>query len=186
MTASHEPPHRRTARWRLPHAPASAADARALTARTLTGWNAGTPEDRDDVVLMVDELVTNAVVHGRGPVRLRLRLDGTLLTAEVADDDPAAPTPPGRGPDLLDWAENGRGLLLVGSLASAFGTRPEGPGKTVWFTRLLHHPAPAKIPAQAAAQTAPPGQASPPGRPVPAPHHTAAAPPADPETITAP
>ncbi|MFB4317176.1 ATP-binding protein [Actinomadura sp. 21ATH] len=156
MTASRRPPHHRTARWVLPAAPASPARARALTARALAGWNVGTPEDRDDVVLMVDELVANAVVHGRGPVRLRLRLDAAHLTAEVADDDPAAPAPPGRGPS--DQAENGRGLMLVGALASAFGTRPEGPGKTVWFTRHLnHHPATTTAPAPAQAQPLPAG-----------------------------
>jgi anti-sigma regulatory factor (Ser/Thr protein kinase) len=178
-------PGRRTAYWDLPAAAPSAARARTLAGRALREWNITHPEDVDDIVLMVDELVTNAIVHGRGRVRLRLRLDGAQLTVEVSDDDPAAPTPPRRAPGVLEWAEDGRGLLLVGTLASAFGTRPDGPGKTVWFSRLLlpaartPEPAPARTPERApgrpAAGDRPAGRPGtvagpPPGaRPIPSP-----------------
>ncbi|MEU5991188.1 ATP-binding protein [Spirillospora sp. NPDC047418] len=128
------------AAWDLPAEARAASRARDLTARTLRGWHVTDPAsggDIADVVLMVDELVTNAVVHGAGPVRLALRLDGTLLTAEVSDAHPAAPAVPGGPPRVLDWAEAGRGLLLVAALATDFGARPRPPGKTVWFTRHL-------------------------------------------------
>jgi anti-sigma regulatory factor (Ser/Thr protein kinase) len=127
----------RVARWDLPAETGSAATARALTGEALRQWRVPDQADVDDIVLMVDELVTNAVLHGQGQVRLRLRMREAHITAEVGDDSPVRPAPPGRGPDLLEWAEDGRGLLLVGALASAFGTRPETHGKTVWFSRTL-------------------------------------------------
>jgi anti-sigma regulatory factor (Ser/Thr protein kinase) len=134
------------AAWDLPAQPLAAARARDLTARTLRGWHVTDPDDTADIVLMVDELVTNAVVHGTGPVHLALRLDagpaGPLLTAEVGDADPAAPTGPAAPPPVLDWAEAGRGLLLVAALATDHGVRPSPPGKTVWFTRRTAPPAP--------------------------------------------
>ncbi|MFF0517707.1 ATP-binding protein [Actinomadura nitritigenes] len=129
---------RRAASWELPAERRTAARARALTAQALDAWHVTDPGDVDDIVLMVDELVTNAVVHGTGPVRLGLRLDGARLTGEVGDADPAAPGGAPPAPPVLDWAEAGRGLLLVTALATGFGARTHPTGKTVWFTRDLH------------------------------------------------
>ncbi|WP_051300491.1 ATP-binding protein [Actinomadura rifamycini] len=141
-------PDARAASWDLPALPAAAAAARALTAAALHDWRVADPDDADDVVLIVDELVTNAVLHGTGPVRLRLRLTGRRLTGEVTDGRAAAPPPPPA--DVPIWDEAGRGLLLVAALATDYGTRAhgdtDGGGKTVWFSRLLtpgdgHRPA---------------------------------------------
>ncbi|RFU39276.1 ATP-binding protein [Actinomadura logoneensis] len=141
--------------WTLTAEPRAAADARALTTGRLRDWArlgriAAEPGEIDDITLIVDELITNAVVHGRGTVRLLLTLDGAptapVLLGEITDDDPALPPVP-RGPvpepPVLDWSEDGRGLLLVTALATDYGTRPRPPGKTVWFTRALKpHPGP--------------------------------------------
>lgn len=122
------------AAWALAAETRAASRARDLTARTLRRWHVTDPADTGDIVLMVDELVANAVVHGTGPVHLALRIDGAVLTAEVGDADPATPAAP---PGVPDWSEAGRGLLLVAALATEFGARPAPPGKTVWFTRHL-------------------------------------------------
>ncbi|OLT23637.1 hypothetical protein BJF79_45855 [Actinomadura sp. CNU-125] len=105
------------------------------------------PRRRDDIVHIVDELVTNAVLHGTGPIRLRLRLHGRRLVGEVTDARPAVPPPAPDGVPV--WNEAGRGLLLVAALATEYGTERHdgaGGGKTVWFSRLLtpgdgHRPA---------------------------------------------
>ncbi|KAB2339436.1 ATP-binding protein [Actinomadura rudentiformis] len=130
--------HERDAAWELPAEARTASRARALTGDALRAWHVTAP-DLDDIVLMVDELITNAIVHGTGPVRLRLHLDGLRIVGEITDGNPTAPGDPS-SPPLLDWSEQGRGLLLVSALATEFGSRPESRGKTVWFTRLLHTP----------------------------------------------
>jgi hypothetical protein len=87
------------------------------------------------VVLLIGELVTNAVVHGHGPVGLRVTLDETdgILRCEVTDASPQLPRP---GP-ASDDAESGRGLMLVAALAASHGWQPAAAGKTVWFTYPL-------------------------------------------------
>jgi len=91
-----------------------------------------TPELVDRMTLVTSELVTNAVVHARTPIRLRVELHGGRLRLNVDDRSPrpARPAEPAAGPD----AEAGRGLQLVGQLARAWGVRPRpgGLGKTVW------------------------------------------------------
>ena len=126
----------RTAAWELPADLRAPGQARALTRTELASWRLADPEDVDDVVLMVDELVANAVVHGKGPIRLRLLLDGLLLRGEISDDSPLEPPPPPRDERSFD-AEDGRGLFLVAMLAADSGCRNDVAGKTVWFTRWL-------------------------------------------------
>ncbi|HWA66641.1 MAG TPA: ATP-binding protein [Mycobacteriales bacterium] len=79
--------------------------------------------------LLASELVTNAVVHGRGPVSVVMEYDGGALAVTVTDEEPASPVlaDPGTG-DL-----GGRGLRLVELLASDWGVNPDQPGKGVWF-----------------------------------------------------
>jgi anti-sigma regulatory factor (Ser/Thr protein kinase) len=85
----------------------------------------------DRAMLVASELVTNAVVHTRGPLRLRLALVAGRLHLAVADVSPrllGLAADPG-DPD----AEGGRGLLVVDQLASSWGVQhpPEG-GKVIW------------------------------------------------------
>ena len=79
-------------------------------------------------MLVVSELVTNALLHGGGSCELAVRMIGSVLRIEVADD--AA-----RSPDLLAAdkdSESGRGLLIISSLAEAWGVDARSKGKVVW------------------------------------------------------
>jgi two-component sensor histidine kinase len=81
--------------------------------------------------LLASELVTNAVTHGRGDVRVVMEYDEDGLAVTVSDDEPAVPEV-AKGASA---AVGGRGLRLVEVLASDWGVEPEGRGhgKGVWF-----------------------------------------------------
>ena len=119
------------------HGPA-VARARSFVAEQLRAWRV---EDDvvDDLVLITSELVTNAFLHGRPPVDLRLRRSGTEVVLEVQDR--AAVRPRRRLAD--DDDENGRGMLIVSTLADAWGTRSIGTGKSVWCTKSVEADVPA-------------------------------------------
>ncbi|WP_042379012.1 ATP-binding SpoIIE family protein phosphatase [Streptacidiphilus melanogenes] len=106
----------------------AASSARAFTGGVLCSWRVG--EDiRDLSVLAVSELVSNSLTHGHPPMRLRLRRTDRRLTVEVTDADDHLP----RRRQALPADESGRGLAIVATIASNWGTRrtPDG-GKAVW------------------------------------------------------
>ncbi|WCD95209.1 SpoIIE family protein phosphatase [Streptomyces sp. HUAS 31] len=110
--------------WRLPDA---VMHARRFTARTLRRWNVQAAADA--VLLVVSELVTNALVHTQGSVRLDLVLRGNRVRVSVSDSSPRAPAKP----VIVDWeSTGGRGLLLVEAVSDASGTVPVAGGKQVW------------------------------------------------------
>ncbi|WP_329156048.1 ATP-binding protein (plasmid) [Streptomyces sp. NBC_01456] len=99
----------------------------------------------DDAVLVVSELLTNAIRHAGGPVSLTLDLYEKGVTVGVVDrgrDTTVIPTVP---VSLLaslqdeeaaeisgeDLPENGQGLYLVSSFATAWGVEPAYEGKVV-------------------------------------------------------
>ncbi|GAA2743167.1 ATP-binding protein [Kitasatospora cinereorecta] len=88
----------------------------------------------ETLVLVVSELVTNAVVHTGCPAVLRLTMPaadaGCPVRVEVADSSHAAPAPRHAGDD--EGATNGRGLELVELLCDRWGWYPDGSGKRVW------------------------------------------------------
>ncbi|MFJ2832536.1 ATP-binding protein [Streptomyces sp. NPDC087263] len=103
--------------------------ARRFTWEALVDWGLAQAERRDDVLLCVSELATNALVHGVPPgrgFRLSLRYEGDVLRVEVHDSGPGAP----RIADDAD--EGGRGLLLVAALSDKWGVAEREPGKVVW------------------------------------------------------
>ncbi len=109
------------------------ARARAFVAE----WLETVPfETRADAVLLVSELVSNVVRHGALPARMVLTQNGGRLRVVVEDSNPAMPGPPGP-PDAA--AGGGRGLIIVSSIAAAWGisTAPDRPGKGVWFDLAL-------------------------------------------------
>ncbi|MFI2508176.1 SpoIIE family protein phosphatase [Streptomyces sp. NPDC018972] len=123
----------RIAVWDLPSDPAVVAEARRTSTRQLARWGL------DDLVftteLVVSELVTNAIRHAGGPVRLRLIRERALV-CEVFDGGATAPHL--RHPRAMD--EGGRGLLLVSQLAQRWGTRFVPDGKIIWAEQSLTAP----------------------------------------------
>lgn len=89
---------------------------------------------RETVVLLVSELVSNAVQHG-GPhdslatVGVQVETRPDLVRVEVTDAGTGDPRP---GDGAVDHP-SGRGLLLVEALASRWGCEQLPVGKTVWF-----------------------------------------------------
>jgi anti-sigma regulatory factor (Ser/Thr protein kinase) len=103
-------------------------EARRKTATVLTRWRC--QRDRiADTVLVVSEVVTNAVQHGAGVVRVRLLRRRTYVRVEVQDNSPRLPVLLAVGGRA---AERGRGLYIVRNLASRWGSRRDGSGKLVW------------------------------------------------------
>ncbi|NGO08981.1 SpoIIE family protein phosphatase [Streptomyces sp. HC44] len=116
--------------WRVPQA---VGHARRFTKRTLRAW--GVTEETDAILLVVSELVTNALVHTDGQVRLDLTLINNRFRVAVADASPRSPVKP----TSIGWeATGGRGILLVEALSAAWGTVPAGGGKQVWSEIALH------------------------------------------------
>jgi anti-sigma regulatory factor (Ser/Thr protein kinase) len=87
----------------------------------------------DTAQLLVSELVTHAVVHGKGRIGLRIARDKGMLRVEISDGD--AENAPGLHALSDPHAETGRGEFLLEALASAWGTVPAGQHgpKTTWF-----------------------------------------------------
>ncbi|WP_257234426.1 SpoIIE family protein phosphatase [Streptomyces sp. JV178] len=126
-------PGHRVASWEIPADPALVAEARKTTARQLGVW--GLDELAFTTELVVSELVTNAIRHAAGPIRLRLILERTLI-CEVFDGGPTAPHL--RHPRTTD--EGGRGLFLIAQFTQRWGTRFLPDGKVIWAEQSLADP----------------------------------------------
>ena len=84
--------------------------------------------DPDCVGLVVTELLTNALLHGREPVEVRASTTRHKLRIEVHDSSEAVPQQ--RDADPSDVT--GRGLMLVAGLVERWGVDQSGNGKYVW------------------------------------------------------
>jgi anti-sigma regulatory factor (Ser/Thr protein kinase) len=82
-------------------------------------WTAGA----DDVVLALHEALVNAQRHAGGAVRAEACIDGSSLVLQVRDQGPGFDLDPyvHRPPDPM--SERGRGLWLIGQLATAVDVR---------------------------------------------------------------
>ncbi|WP_053748945.1 SpoIIE family protein phosphatase [Streptomyces sp. MMG1533] len=106
----------------------AAPRARAFASGVLTSWRF--PVELHDLgVLAVSELVANSLQHGTPPMRLRLRRTDRRLIVEVTDGDDHLP----RRRRAEPGDESGRGIAIVATIASAWGSRrTPGGGKAVW------------------------------------------------------
>ncbi|MEU9478895.1 SpoIIE family protein phosphatase [Streptomyces sp. NPDC048191] len=103
--------------------------ARHLIRAAVRSW--GYRDRADEIELVADELITNALLHTEGSAIVTLRaLDhgAHRLRIEVEDSSSALP----RRLDAGEDGVSGRGLLLVERLADAWGVEARGGGKAVW------------------------------------------------------
>ncbi|WP_240649411.1 ATP-binding protein [Streptomyces sp. Z26] len=122
---------------RLPNRPESASTARRLAQAVLQLRWALPPQPTEHAVLLVSELVGNAVRHtGAHAFGLRMQRRQTWIRVEVRD--------PSRGlPCLLPVHEldtSGRGLFLVDLLSDRWGVDLLPRGKTTWFEMRVPPP----------------------------------------------
>ncbi|MER5889994.1 ATP-binding protein [Streptomyces sp. NPDC001941] len=114
--------------------PAEVGRARRWARSRLAGSGIGDDEPlAETLVLLISELVTNAVVHTGCPAVLRMLFgcgaaEAGTVRVEVADASDRPPLPRhAQGDDT-----NGRGLELVTGLADRWGWQAEGAGKRIW------------------------------------------------------
>ncbi|MFF4832841.1 ATP-binding protein [Streptomyces sp. NPDC001315] len=103
-------------------------EARRALRELLRHW--GKPGRSEIAELLTSELVTNALVHTDREALLTATVGPDGLRVEVRDFVARRPRLP--VPDTDD-STHGRGLVLVQSLADAWGVQPHGVGKAVWF-----------------------------------------------------
>ena len=99
-----------------------------------------TPCDTELVVLVVNELAANAVLHARTPFQVVLTGGAGAVQVSVSDENPRLPHLPSK----VEMASSGRGLALVRAASQAWGVRTTAFGKEltaeVATRRPNHHP----------------------------------------------
>ncbi|MDP9101898.1 MAG: ATP-binding protein [Actinomycetota bacterium] len=83
----------------------------------------------ENALLLTSELVTNAVLHGRSELSVEFSLGPHRVHVAVVDENSRLPVPVPEDRDALD----GRGLVLVRAISSAWGVQERGLSKAVWF-----------------------------------------------------
>lgn len=112
-----------------PGDPEALTQARHMIRAAVAAW--GARERSDEIELVADELITNALMHTEGSAIVTLRvMTGTdrRMRVEVEDSSSALP----RRREAGESGVSGRGLLLVDLLSERWGVEARGGGKCVW------------------------------------------------------
>ncbi|WP_406409555.1 ATP-binding protein [Streptomyces sp. NBC_01643] len=119
--------------WSLPHHPQAASAAREISVAVLGDWHVD-EEAAEVALLVVSELVTNAVEHAEPPLFLHLTRDPghRQLRVEVADGGPALCE--GEWTASCETDEHGRGMGIIDAVTTAHGTLTHPHGATHWAT----------------------------------------------------
>ena len=120
----------RSVRMEITAVPHAAREARNAARVVLQDWSVPTPL-LDDAILVISELVTNAVRHAGTASTLDLELCQirNRLRIALADDSEATP----RLRRVRGAAEDGRGLAILAALSDRWGVEPHHGGKRVWW-----------------------------------------------------
>jgi two-component sensor histidine kinase len=123
-----------SATFELTPAPSAPFHARRIVGDLLTAWRFD-PDRRVDVMVLVNEVVSNAVDHARsddgGDIVLAVDVTAsdTWLRVGLADGSTVRPIVR----QLDPRAPRGRGMQLVAALADRWGSHDQDGGKRVWF-----------------------------------------------------
>ncbi|MEV4102786.1 ATP-binding protein [Nonomuraea sp. NPDC049649] len=96
----------------------------------------------DDTLLLLSEVVTNAITHSdsghnrSGAVTVQITRAASTIQVEVSDAGSSTTTPTVRTPTLSD--DRGRGLWLVNMLSDHWGFQHDESGVLVWFNLTQH------------------------------------------------
>jgi anti-sigma regulatory factor (Ser/Thr protein kinase) len=127
------PPTIARADWDLVSGTAAPAQVRALITDVCRTWSV--TQVLDAALIVVSELVTNAVVHGSGTIHVTVLLRRSQLHIVVRDGNPV---PPRRAVSVVRTSagvsldDGGRGLPLVDAVCRAWGHLSSDTGKAVW------------------------------------------------------
>ncbi|WP_051842133.1 ATP-binding protein [Streptomyces sp. NRRL F-5193] len=136
--SSHLSPLRNAVAVSLPSSPTCVRTSRQFAAEAMERWGGIPAVVAEDALVVVSELVTNAVLHGgedgaEEVVRLRIEHCGDELTVRVTDGT----SKPARLRTAGATETGGRGLLLVMRLADDWGVSEQN--HTTW-ARFSTHP----------------------------------------------
>jgi anti-sigma regulatory factor (Ser/Thr protein kinase) len=126
------PQAREGLRWELADVaelPRMRAEVRRHVDEHARGTDTASADLRDQLVLALDEMASNALRHGGGRVRASIRLVDHSYLIEVSDAAPSAPPTPAVG---RDPSEGGLGLYLIAELATDHGWYVQDGAKHVW------------------------------------------------------
>ncbi|WP_424210874.1 SpoIIE family protein phosphatase [Streptomyces sp. BI20] len=129
--------HGRLRQHVAPGDPEGLVAARHMIGAAVRAW--GARERADEIELVADELIVNALVHTEGPAIVTLRTlagAGRRLRVEVEDRSSALP----RRREAGESGVSGRGLALVDRISDAWGVEARGSGKCVWCEFTLERP----------------------------------------------
>jgi anti-sigma regulatory factor (Ser/Thr protein kinase) len=107
------------------------ARARLFLGEVMRRWSV--PEETEMLArLALSELVTNAILHASGDVKVRVRPEAHAVWVGVSDGDDTLPVLRDPDPESI----GSRGLRIVEAVAYRWGVDQKfsHPGKTVWFT----------------------------------------------------
>jgi anti-sigma regulatory factor (Ser/Thr protein kinase) len=119
-------------RWSFGPDLAVSGRARQLLAPILEAWGLST-EQCEDVLLVMNELVTNAVEHARTPLELLVSFTGASVLIRVRDDALVEP----QLQPFDRTTRRGRGLQFVDALAHRWSWTLDGDGKVVWAVMAI-------------------------------------------------